>query len=84
MEARNTCRNLRHVVALGSLDNDEDINRAWGTIRENIKIPAKESLVYYELKQHKQWFSRGCSKLLDQRKQATLEWLQDASQNKWG
>jgi hypothetical protein len=30
-----------------------DINRAWETIRENIKIPVKESLGYYELKKHK-------------------------------
>jgi hypothetical protein len=25
-----------------SLDDDGDINRAWGTIRENIKNPAKK------------------------------------------
>jgi hypothetical protein len=30
--------------------NAEDINRAWETIRENIKISAKESLSCYELK----------------------------------
>jgi hypothetical protein len=54
-----------------------DINRAWETIRENIKISAKESLGYCELKKHKPWFDEGCSKLLDQRKQAKLQWLQD-------
>jgi hypothetical protein len=35
---------------LGNLDPEVDINRAWETIRENIKISAKESLDYYELK----------------------------------
>jgi hypothetical protein len=45
------------------LENTEvDINRAWGTIRENIKISAKESLGYYELKKHKPWFDERCSK----------------------
>jgi hypothetical protein len=29
------------------------IVEAWETIRENIKISAKESLGYYELKKHK-------------------------------
>jgi hypothetical protein len=53
-----------------------DINKAWETIRENIKISAKESLGYYELKKHKPWLDEGCSKLLDQRKQARLWWLQ--------
>jgi hypothetical protein len=50
------------------------------TIKENIKISAKESLGYFELKKkHKPWFDEGCSKLLDQRKQAKLQWLQDPS-----
>jgi hypothetical protein len=48
-------------------------------IRESIKILAKESLGYYELRKHKPWFDKGCSKLLDQRKQAKLQWLQDPS-----
>jgi hypothetical protein len=37
----------------------EPKNRAWGTIRENIKIYAEESLDYYELKKHKPWFDEG-------------------------
>jgi hypothetical protein len=57
-----------------------DINRAWETIRENVKIFAKESIGYYELKKHKPWFDEGCSELLDQRKQAKLHWLQDPSE----
>jgi hypothetical protein len=29
------------------------------------------------LKKYKPWFSEGCSELLDERKQAKLQWLQD-------
>jgi hypothetical protein len=65
---------------LENLDGDVRITRAWETIRENIKISAKESLNYYELKKHKPWFEDGCSKFLDQSKQAELQWLQDPSQ----
>jgi hypothetical protein len=46
-------------------------------IRDNINISAKERLCCFELKEHKSWFEEGCSKLLDQRKQAKLQWLQD-------
>jgi hypothetical protein len=53
---------------------------AWETIRENIKISAKECQGYIELKKHKPWFDKGCSKLLDQRKQAKLQWVQDPSE----
>jgi hypothetical protein len=38
------------------------------------------SLGYFELKKCKPWFDEGCSKLLDQRKQAKLQWLQDSSE----
>jgi hypothetical protein len=38
-----------------------------------MKISATES--YYE-KQNKPWFYENCSKLLDQRKQAKLQWLE--------
>jgi hypothetical protein len=64
-------------MALENLDAEVDINRAWETIRENIKISAKESLGYYELKP---WFNRGCSKILDQRKQAKVQSLQDPNE----
>jgi hypothetical protein len=53
--------------------------RAWETIREHIKISAKDSLGYYELRKHKPQFDEGCSKLLHQRKKAKLQWLQDPS-----
>jgi hypothetical protein len=53
------------------LDAKVEINTVWEMNRENIKI---------SLKQHKQWFDEGCSELLDQRKQAKLQWLQDQSE----
>jgi hypothetical protein len=31
-------------------------------------------------RQHKPWFDNGCSELLDQRKEANLQWLQDPSE----
>jgi hypothetical protein len=43
----------------------------------------KESLGYFELKNHKPWFDKGCSELLSQRKQAKLQWLQDQSEINW-
>jgi hypothetical protein len=39
-----------------------------------------QSLCHYELKKHKPWYDEGCSELLDQRKQAKLQWLQDPSE----
>jgi hypothetical protein len=39
-------------AALENLDTEVDVNKAWETIRGNIKISAKESLGYYELKKH--------------------------------
>jgi hypothetical protein len=62
---------------LEDLDAEVEINSAWEMIRENIKIPVKESLGYCEFKKHKPWFDEECSKLVDQRKQAKLQWLQD-------
>jgi hypothetical protein len=42
------------LAALEDLDAEVEINSAWETIRENIKISAKEILGYFELKKHKQ------------------------------
>ncbi|PNF26485.1 hypothetical protein B7P43_G14322 [Cryptotermes secundus] len=64
-------------AALENLETEVDVNKAWETVRKNIKMSAKESLGYYEPKKHKSWFVEGCSKLLDQRKQAKLQRLQD-------
>jgi hypothetical protein len=62
------------------LDPEAEINSAWETIRENIKISTKDSLSYFELKKLKPWFNEGCSKLVDQKKEPKLEWLQDPSE----
>jgi hypothetical protein len=67
-------------AALENTDDNVDMNRAWENIRENIKISAKESLSHYELQQHEPWFDEECSKLIDRRKQAKLQWLQNPSQ----
>jgi hypothetical protein len=65
---------------LENLGTEVDINRAWETIRENIKISAEKSLGYYEFEKDKPWLDKGCSKLLAQRRQAKLQWLQDPSE----
>jgi hypothetical protein len=43
-------------AALENLDDNEDINKAWKTIRENIRISAKESIGLCESKSYKPWF----------------------------
>jgi hypothetical protein len=60
---------LNRFAALEELDTEVEINSAWEMIRENINISAKQSRGYFEFKKHKPWFDKGCSKLLDQRKQ---------------
>jgi hypothetical protein len=57
---------------LENIDAKVDIKRVWETIREYLKISAKESLGYYELTKHKLWLDEGYSELFDQRKQAKL------------
>jgi hypothetical protein len=66
---------------LENLNDSKEINRAWESIKENTKISAKESLGLYEQKQRKLWFNEECSQFLGQRKQATLQWLQDPNQS---
>jgi hypothetical protein len=67
-------------AALENLEDSRDIGRAWDNIRENIKISAQESLGYCEPKHRKPWFDEECSELVDRRKQAELQWLQDPSE----
>jgi hypothetical protein len=71
---------LNRFAALEDLDAEVEINSAWETIRENIKISAKERVGYFELKKHKPWLDEGCSKLLVQRKYAKLQRIQDPSE----
>jgi len=63
---------------------DEDVNRTWENIKENIKALAKESLELHELKQHKPWFDEEYLGFLDQRKWAKMHWKQDPSQSNAG
>jgi hypothetical protein len=67
-------------AALESLDESFDINNAWESIRENIKTSPKANLGYQKLKHNKPWFDDECSKLIDQWKQAKLQWLQNPNQ----
>jgi hypothetical protein len=64
------------------LGTEVKINSPGKTIRENMKISANESLGYLELKVQWPWLYEGCLKLLDQRRQAKLQWLQDPSEKK--
>jgi hypothetical protein len=68
-------------AALDNLSDDEDINRSWESIKENFNTSAKESLGLHEMKQHKQGFDEDCLGILDQRKQARTQWIQDPSQS---
>jgi hypothetical protein len=65
---------------LENFDDTLDIISAWESIRENIKTSAKENLGYHRLKHNKPQFEDECSKLIDQWKQAKLQWLQNPSQ----
>jgi hypothetical protein len=67
-------------AALESLVESFDINNAWGNIREIIKTLAKENLGYQNLKHNKPRYDDECSKLIDQRKQAKLQRLQNPNQ----
>jgi hypothetical protein len=67
-------------AALENVEDSGNINRAWDNIRENINILAQESLGYCEPKHRKPWFDEECSKLVDRRRQAKLQWLQDPSE----
>jgi hypothetical protein len=63
-----------------NLSDDEDINRAWENIKENIKTRALETPGLHKLKQHKLWFDKECLGFLDQRKKAKMQWVQGPSQ----
>jgi hypothetical protein len=73
---------INRFAGLANFDDNVDMKRAWIHVRENIKTSAKESLGHYQLQQHKPWFDDESSKLMDRRKQAKLQWLQNPSQEK--
>ena len=62
-------------AALENVSEDEDRNKAWENIKENIKTSARDSLGMKEIKQHKPWFDEECLGILDQRKQAKMQWI---------
>jgi hypothetical protein len=68
-------------AALENGGDDEDINRPGESIKEYIKTSAKESLGLHELKQYKPWFDEECLGILDQKKQAKMQWIQDPNQS---
>ena len=64
-----------------NVNGEENVNRAWENIKQNIKTSAKESQGLHEWKQQKTWFDKECVDFLDQRKQAKMQWIQDPSQS---
>ena len=52
---------INRFAALENLNEDEDVNRTWENIKENIKTSAKKSLGLHEMKQHKPWFDEKIS-----------------------
>jgi len=66
---------------LENLKDDEDVNRTWENIKDNIQTSAKESLGLHKLKQNKSWFDEECLGFLDHRKRAKMQWIQDPSQS---
>jgi hypothetical protein len=58
------------------------LNSTWKSIRQNINISEKQNLGSHNLKHNKPWFDDKRSKLIDQRKQTKLQWLQIPSQIK--
>jgi hypothetical protein len=70
-------------ATLENLD-DVNINRARKTARENIKISAKKSLSYYELKKHKTWFDEGCEKIIRPKETSQIAVDTGSKRKNWG
>ena len=68
-------------AVLENSNDDEDVNRTWENIKENIQTSVKESLGLHEFKQNKPWFDEECLGFLYQRKRAKMQWIQDPSQS---
>ena len=62
-------------------NSDDDVNRTWKNIKENIQTSEKESLGLDEFKQNKPWIDEECLGCLDQRKRPKIQWVQDPSQS---
>jgi hypothetical protein len=68
-------------AALETLNDSEDINKAWENNEQNTKYSAIESLGLFELEQRNPKFDEECLGILDHRKQAKPQWLHDPNQN---
>ena len=64
-----------------NLSDSEDINRAWENFKEIVSASAKWSLALHELKQRERWVDEECSRFLDHRQLANLQWLQNPNQS---
>jgi hypothetical protein len=62
------------------LSESEDINEVWENTEENIKTSGKKRVGMDELKQHKSWYNE-CLGFVDQRKQSTVQRIQNPSLN---
>jgi hypothetical protein len=49
-------------ASLENFSDNDDRNRAWENIEEDIKTLAKDSLGLHELKQYRPWFDEECFK----------------------
>ena len=67
-------------AALEDLSDDEDINRAWENIKENIRTLAKESLDLNDLKRHEPRVDEE-RKGFFFKKKAKMQWLHHPSQS---
>ena len=47
-------------AALENLNDDQDVDRTWENIKENIQTSAKGTLGLHEFKQNKPWFDKEC------------------------
>ena len=69
-------------AALENSDDDEDVNRNWENIKEDIQTSVKDSLGLDEFKQNKPWFDEEClGFFLEQRKRAKIQCILDPSQS---
>jgi len=69
------------LAALGNGNDEEDVNRTWENIKENIQTSAEESLGLHELNQNKPWFDEECLGFLDRRKRTKLQLTQDPNKS---
>jgi hypothetical protein len=67
------------MKAFRNIDPQIDIEIAWETTRNNIKISAQNIRGYFEVRKHKPGINEGHSKLLDQSKYTKVQWLQELS-----